>query len=278
MPYRRLGRVGIFALLGLLSLGQTSAQGGEDGGTVPEKVAPTTGAAAATADTSANPETGFSAIAAAAAHTPAQAHSPTHVCIPQGARSGDLIFRKGTERVSDLVRGVDDTEFSHVGLLIATHDLPEELRVSPSGGDSAAPDDAASTAPAHYEATNPWHVLHATPSEVAGRPSAVVLDPLDFFTSPALSKGHAVYHVATADDAQRAAAVADALAELGKPFSLMKAGGLYCTELPYNAWLHAGVDLDVRFRKLAVLLFAPKAFILPGDLLASPKLERLGEY
>jgi len=71
--------------------------------------------------------------------------------------------------------------------------------------------------------------------------------------------------------------VTAALAQLGLPFSLTDESSTYCTELPYTAWLSAGVDLDVRFKRLAIFLFPPRDFLLPSALLASPKLERLSE-
>jgi len=204
---------------------------------------------------------------AAAAH---KTDAPPHG-IPRGTQSGDLIFRKGTEPISDLVRSLDDAqganaggraEFSHVGILIAASELPPEVLAA---ADLALPPES------------DWFVLHATPSEVAGRPDSVVLDTLRFFTSPALSTGHAVYRVANADAAQRRAALTAALAQLGQPFSLTDESGTYCTELPYAAWLSAGVNLDVRFKRLAIFLFAPRDFLFPSALMASPRLERLDE-
>jgi len=195
--------------------------------------------------------------------------------IPHGAQSGDLIFRKGTESISKLVRSLDSdqrtntggdqcaSEFSHVGILIAANDL------------SAGALSEANAPAAPHE--NAWLVLHATPSEIEGRTDSVVLDSLTFFTSPALSRGHAVYRIAAADAAQRHAAVTAALAQLGQPFSLTDESGTYCTELPYAAWLSAGVDLDVRFKRLAIFLFAPRDFLFPSALMASPKLEQLSE-
>jgi len=196
---------------------------------------------------------------------------PALLIIPHSAQSGDLIFRKGTEPISDLVRSLDHGgqgasadggEFSHVGLLIAANDLSSELL---NGVPPSTPRESI------------WFVLHATSSEVAGRPDAVVLDSLSFFISPKLSKGHAVYRVAAADAAQRRAAVTAALAQLGQPFSLTDENGTYCTELPYAAWLSAGVDLDVRRKRLAIFLFPARDFLFPSALMASPKLERLGE-
>jgi len=198
------------------------------------------------------------------------ATSEAATCIvPHGAQSGDLIFRKGTEAVSDLVRSLDqcaslggDGEFSHVGLLIAASDLSVEFI---GHAHELAPCESA------------WFVLHATPSEVAGRTDSVVLDSFSFFISPKLSKGHAIYRITDTETGQRRAAMNAALAQLGQPFSLTDENGTYCTELPYAAWLSAEVDLDVRFKHLAIFLFAPRDFLFPSALMASPKLERLGE-
>jgi len=119
-------------------------------------------------------------------------HAPP--VIPHGAQSGDLIFRKGTEAVSDLVRSLDsDGEFSHVGILIAANEVAPELLAA---GD--------------FPLGSEWLVLHATPSELESRSDSVVLDSLSFFTSPKRSTGHAVYRVANADPAQRRATVATA--------------------------------------------------------------------
>lgn len=69
--------------------------------------------------------------------------------LPPQAAPGDLIFRQGTENVSQLVQAVDGGDFSHVGMLVGR--------------------------------PGQWKVLHATPSERPGQADAVVLDSLDFF-------------------------------------------------------------------------------------------------
>jgi len=240
------------------------------------------------------------AVGASAASV-AQAQAASLRCvpiIPAGVCSGDLIFRKGTERISDFVCefdsgqcesadgdccvGAGGGQFSHVGILISAHDLSDEFRAvaeqscnEVSGdvglGSGLTSDDQCEVGASSDE----WFVLHATPSEVEGRADTVVLDPIGFFTSPARSQLHVVYHVTDADDAQRRAAVDTALAQLGKPFSLTKAEGVYCTELVYDAWLSGGVNLEVRFHKISLLLFPERELLLPSSLLASPKLERL---
>lgn len=164
--------------------------------------------------------------------------------LPADAKAGDLIFREGTEAVSDAVMTVDGGGFSHVGML-----LGEPGR---------------------------WQVVHATPSEVPGRPDGVVIDSLEFFTDPKLSRRHVVYHVGKAAPGQREQAVAAAKAGLGKPFRLADPAGTYCTTLVWQAWRDAGLDLEVEFTPLAIPLMQGE-YLLPGRLAASRHLHALDD-
>jgi len=163
------------------------------------------------------------------------------VVLPDAAQAGDLIFRQGTEPVSDAVMAVDGGPFSHVGMLIG------------QPGD--------------------WHVLHATPSEVPGRPDGVVSDTLAFFVDAKRAKRYAIYHV-DAGAAHRTRAIRDAQTMLGKPFRVADPTGTYCTVLVWNAWRQAGIDLDVPFTRLNLPLLNGE-YLLPSSLLASKKLHPL---
>lgn len=173
---------------------------------------------------------------------PAQAGAPP---LPAPARAGDLIFRQGTEAVSHLVRAVDQGVYSHVGLLV--------------GG------------PGH------WQVLHATPSERAGAPDAVVLDSLDFFLDPARARAYAVDQVQGASATLREQVVAWALAQRGRPFALREDdvhGSIYCTTLVWQAWQRLGLDWQVAFTRVELPLLGG-SYLLPSALARSPRLQRL---
>lgn len=161
--------------------------------------------------------------------------------LPDKAQPGDLIFREGTEPVSDAVMAVDGGPFSHVGMLIG----------QPGN----------------------WHVLHATPSEVPGRPDGVVSDTLAFFVDAKRAKRYAIYHV-DADAAHRTRAVQDAQTMLGKPFRVADPAGTYCTVLVWQAWRQAGIDLDVPFTRLNLPLLNGE-YLLPSSLMSSKKLHPL---
>jgi len=161
------------------------------------------------------------------------------------AQAGDLLFRQGTEAISQLVRSVDAGDFSHVGLLVA----PD----SPAG---------------------PWRVVHATPSEKPGQPDAVVLDTLDFYLHPQRARSYQLYRVAASATA-RQQAVDWALAQQGRAFDLLDADrGLYCTTLVWQAWQHAGVALEASFTEV-LLPFLGGRYLLPSGLRRAPQLQAL---
>lgn len=162
--------------------------------------------------------------------------------IPEGAQAGDLVFREGTETISAIVLSVDGGSFSHVGMLVGR--------------------------------PGSWQVVHATPSEVPGRPDGVVVDPLAFFLSPARSSRHLVLAPQKVNSEQRARAVARALNHLGTRFSMTEPDGVYCTTLVWKAWAQAGLDFETPFTWLAIPLMNGD-YLLPGVLAKSRHLARI---
>jgi len=147
-----------------------------------------------------------------------------------------------------MVLAVDGGEFSHVGMLLGAPGTP------------GTPD--------------AWQVIHATPSEVPGRPDGVVVDDLAFFLDPARSQTHAVYHV-QATPGERVQAIKNALTARNQPFRLADPAGTYCTLFIWRAWRDAGLDLEVDFTPLALPLM-PGDYLLPGPLARSRYLRRAG--
>lgn len=164
--------------------------------------------------------------------------------LPAEAQAGDLIFREGTETISDIILSIDPGGYSHVGMLLGT--------------------------------AGNWQVLHATPSEVTGRPDGVVIDTLDFFLDPLRARRHAVFQVQADNAAQREEAVRHALAARGLPFRVADASGTYCTRLVWQAWQDAGLSLAAQFRHLDLPLI-PGDYLLPSGLIASPRLRALAQ-
>lgn len=162
--------------------------------------------------------------------------------LPPQAAPGDLIFRRGTENVSQLVQAVDGGDFSHVGMLVGR--------------------------------PGQWKVLHATPSEREGQPDAVVLDSLDFFLDVRRAHAYRLYQV-TAEPGARERAVAWAMAQKGQPFQLLGSDqGIYCTTLVWRAWLQSGADLEVVFTEVELPILGGR-YLLPSSLLRSSRLRAL---
>ncbi|VFR29717.1 hypothetical protein AMP9_2544 [plant metagenome] len=182
--------------------------------------------------------------AASPTATAASAMAAAPWTLPAEAQAGDLIFREGTETISDIILSIDPGGYSHVGMLLG------------SAGN--------------------WQVLHATPSEVTGRPDGVVIDTLDFFLDPVRARRHAVYHVQAEDAAQREQAVRRAQAALGRPFRMADDSGTYCTRLVWQAWQDAGLSLGAKFRHLDLPII-PGDYLLPSGLIASPRLRALAQ-
>ncbi|MDN3525277.1 YiiX/YebB-like N1pC/P60 family cysteine hydrolase [Halomonas sabkhae] len=151
--------------------------------------------------------------------------------------AGDLVFRQGTEPISDAVMALDQGGYSHVGLLVGQ--------------------------------PNEWQILHAVPDD------GVTLEPLAEFTAPDNASHYAVLQV-DATPVQRSNAIAYAFSRLGLPFKILPAdasrgSGIYCTLLIHDAWAAAGLDLQAPFKNINMPL-ARGRYLLPSGLMDSPVL------
>lgn len=156
----------------------------------------------------------------------------------QSIQSGDLIFREGTELISDLITQSEENSYSHVGML--------------------------------YKKQGLWFVIHATPPETKDKLEGVVIEPLTFFIAKERSKKYGIYKV-KASAKQHQQALTNALQELNKPFRLDEKEGTYCTLLIYRAWQKAEIDLEAKFTPIT-LPFIEGDYILPKDLANSKYL------
>ncbi|TCV96057.1 permuted papain-like amidase YaeF/Yiix C92 family enzyme [Luteibacter rhizovicinus] len=174
-------------------------------------------------------------------------HATGMIALPDDVAShlevGDLVFRQGSEPVSDAVRAIDTGEYSHVGMLVGS--------------------------------AGHWRVVHAVPAERTDRNDGVVEDSLDEFRSREHARRIVILRIA-ATPMQREAAAEWTETRLGTPFRIA-GGGTYCTQLVWQAYRENGVDLDVRFQHLNLPLLEPGDYLLPSALLASPRVSRVYE-
>lgn len=160
---------------------------------------------------------------------------------PPGIQSGDLIFRDGGEAISEVVRSIDNSGFSHVGV----------VDITPEG----------------------TYVIHATPQEHPGGISGVNRDRLDFFIQHARD-GQVAWYAVQADSETHRHARDNALARLGTPFSINPQDGLYCTQLAAEAWQATGITIINGKTRLSLPL-AEEPLILPENITRSPLLHRI---
>lgn len=155
--------------------------------------------------------------------------------VPEGVTDGDLVFRTGDEAISAVIRTLDSSGFSHVGMLYFSDGEP--------------------------------FVIHSTPSEHEGIKDGVVIDSLDFYISRSVNKTVTYYHVKE-NNVDRKQIVERALAYAGTPFSVTGKDGVYCTELVVRVWKQSGVNI-ITGTKIINLPGLKTHIILPENVIRS---------
>ncbi|MCF8242742.1 MAG: hypothetical protein K9J16_15295 [Melioribacteraceae bacterium] len=158
----------------------------------------------------------------------------------------DIIFRRGLSIVSEIVLTADNNSpYSHVGLLIIKND-------------------------SHY-------VIHAVPDESESGIDYLKKEKLTEFLRTDRADNYGVYRVDENFDEKVVSNFADDLVKnrvlFDDSFDLLNSEKYYCTELIYNCFKAAG--LDITNGKLDTL-FVPigkNPFLLPGTLIGSPKVK-----
>ncbi|MDF7669965.1 YiiX/YebB-like N1pC/P60 family cysteine hydrolase [Orbaceae bacterium ESL0721] len=164
------------------------------------------------------------------------------ITIPKEIVEGDLVFRTGDEPISAIIKSVDSSGFSHVGMIF-------------------------------FQDGEPF-IIHATPAEHQERKDGVTVDTLDFFISHAIDQSVTYYHVdATADE--RKQAVAAALTYVGTPFSIDPDQGTYCTELVVNAWQNAGINITTGSKEIHIPGLKSQ-IIFPDNVIAADRVIYIG--
>ena len=158
-------------------------------------------------------------------------------------RDGDIIFRRGISFVSNLVLERDsESPYSHVGII-------------------------------SFEGNKPF-VIHAVPDESETEIDYVRKDPLNLFLRKDRASAYAVSRCVDEDAAVKASKLSidfyNSKIIFDDGFSLLDTSKFYCTELVWQAYKHAGVNLtDNKFDTLSIPI-GENPFLLPGSILLSP--------
>ncbi|CRL60030.1 YiiX/YebB-like N1pC/P60 family cysteine hydrolase [Proteus vulgaris] len=158
------------------------------------------------------------------------------LALPLDLKNGDLVFREGDEAISEIIKQVDRSGFSHVGMV--------------------------------WISDNGIKVIHSTPSEHMDIKDGVTIDNIDFFISRAKANTVQFYQVKGSEEA-RSNAVKIALNRVGENFSIYPKQGVYCTELVADAWLKAGVSISTGTQILDMPFISDIPLIFPENLINS---------
>lgn len=154
-------------------------------------------------------------------------------------RTGDLVFRRGPDLISDAVLAARQGGlYSHVGMILIQDGRP--------------------------------HVVHAVPAETDYEQDRVVLERLEKFASPERALAVSIYRVRGLESDLIPELEKVAKDVIGKPFDsqfdLSTEDRLYCTELVWWVYRRMGVNLVQRFDELTLPFFA-RDVILPDSLI-----------
>jgi len=168
----------------------------------------------------------------------------------QAVENGDMIFRRGVGLASDFVVSVDAaSRFSHVGIIC--------------------------------KQDGQTYVIHILPDEGRGDDDSVRMEPLSLFLSPANASGFAVCRLSGKHRAVAQRAASQALAFWKKQvcydydLDASNARRLYCSELVWQAYKMAGIDLTDGVLQRVTIPFYQGRYVLISRLLNSRWLETL---
>ena len=165
-------------------------------------------------------------------------------------QNGDLIFRRGTSIESQIVLLTDqDSEYSHVGMI--------------------------------YKINDKLFVLHTVPKENDDDPGYIKLEPINDFLSEGKAARVAVYRLI--QSSLEKINIASSYAYncyikkycFDNDYDLVTDAQLYCTELIWKAYKHAGIDLVCNRLKNINVIVTSRTIIMPSSIIESKLLKKI---
>ncbi len=165
-------------------------------------------------------------------------------------QSGDLIFRRGTSIESQIVLLTDqNSEYSHVGMI--------------------------------YKINGKLFVIHTVPKEDNADPGYIKLESIDEFLSEGKAARVAVYRLVQnfPDKLNIASSYAYSCYSnkycFDNNYDLVTDTQLYCTELIWKAYKHAGIDLVCKRLRNINFIITHKIMIMPSSIIESELLKKI---
>jgi len=164
-------------------------------------------------------------------------------------QEGDIVFRRGMSVASRVVLAADkEGGYSHIGIIVK----------DPTG----------------------WKVIHAVPGETDKEcPEEVIKkETLSQFFAPSKAVAGAIFRLDTLETiallaAEKAQIVFERKLLFDHKYDLEDSTKMYCTELLYFVFKHAGIDISEGRRRSYPAIQGE--FILPSDVLAYSKLKKV---
>ena len=171
----------------------------------------------------------------------------THAMPPESALAvGDFVFRAGTGRESAIIRHASDSEWSHIGIVVA---IEPHVRI-----------------------------LHATTDDAPARANQIITSSYAEYSAPRLAERIAVARPQFLSTAQRQTLARTLQQQEGQPFNLAARHNAprYCTTIIHDALHTLRPDLPLRWQHSSLPVIAGE-YLFPQAFADLPELYWLPE-
>lgn len=160
---------------------------------------------------------------------------------------GDWIFRNGVQTDSFIVKKLDGSVFSHIGMIVS---VEPEIKI-----------------------------IHATTNDDENKPNQVIISTLTEFTDPDLAQMYAVARPNFLSDKQKKQIIEELLTKQGEEFILAsrEQEHLYCTTLLYDTIVKYQPDFNPEWKHAKFPLLSGD-YLFPGAFANYPNITWIYVY
>ena len=160
---------------------------------------------------------------------------------------GDWIFRNGVQTDSFIVKKLDGSVFSHIGMIVS---VEPEIKI-----------------------------IHATTNDNENKPNQVIISTLTEFTAPDLAQMYAVARPNFLSDKQKKQIIEELLTKQGERFILASRDQehLYCTTLLYDTIIKYQPDFNPEWKHAKFPLLSGD-YLFPGAFANYPNITWIYVY
>ncbi len=162
-------------------------------------------------------------------------------------KAGDWIFRNGVQIDSFIVKKLDGSDYSHIGMIVS---VEPEIKI-----------------------------IHATTNDNENKPNQVIISTLTEFTAPDLAQMYAVARPNFLSDKQKKQIIEELLTKQGERFILASRDQehLYCTSLLYDTIIKYQPDFNPEWQYAKFPLLSGD-YLFPGAFANYPNITWIYVY